>query len=383
MSKRKTAREKIWEIPKPEFEKLLKENPSFEKLTIYFGFSNAEHIAKIIRQRTGEENIDISYFMGIYGRKFTKYTLEQIMVENSTYRDNSRFKKRLFREGLKTNVCEWCGIGPKWNNKPMTLQLDHINGIRPDNRLENIRVLCRNCHAITSTYMGRNRHNNTEIKPNKRCIGGKLKDILIKGDKRIHGQPLKNRLVREDLMKNMCNECGQPPKWRDKYLILELDHINGDCKDNRLENLRVLCPNCHATTKTYCRGLQKKKEPNRCKMCNKEISRISKICQGCYLESVKRKSPYEPKKQDYTKKSGYCEECGVKISMEANMCRSCSAIKNNSIKRKIKNRPSKIQLCKDVEEFGYWGTGRKYGVTDNTIRRWLKAKCLMSQLNIV
>ena len=64
-------------------------------------------------------------------------------------------KRRLIDEGLLFPLCEFCGCD-EWMGNPIPLELDHINGDRSDNRLENLRVLCPNCHALTPTYRGRN-----------------------------------------------------------------------------------------------------------------------------------------------------------------------------------------------------------------------------------
>jgi len=61
---------------------------------------------------------------------------------------------------------------------------------------------------------------------------------------------LKNRLIEAGLKTNACEECGVF-EWNDKPLMCELDHINGDSKDHRLENLKMLCPNCHSQTSTF------------------------------------------------------------------------------------------------------------------------------------
>jgi 5-methylcytosine-specific restriction endonuclease McrA len=68
----------------------------------------------------------------------------------------SRFKLRLIREGVLTPLCAECGI-TSWQGLPAPLQLDHVNGDRTDNRLENLRLLCPNCHAQTPTYCGKNK----------------------------------------------------------------------------------------------------------------------------------------------------------------------------------------------------------------------------------
>ncbi|MBI4457365.1 HNH endonuclease [Candidatus Uhrbacteria bacterium] len=84
-----------------------------------------------------------------------------------------------------------------------------------------------------------------------------LSEILIKGSS-FQSYKLKKRLFKEGLKQMFCEECGWSKKSPDGRLPLELDHINGDANDNQLENLRILCPNCHSLKPTH-RGLNKKK----------------------------------------------------------------------------------------------------------------------------
>ena len=86
-----------------------------------------------------------------------KRELEEILVENSTYTNRTALKNRLLKEGLITYECAICKNKGEWNGNPLTLQLDHINGINNDHRLENLRFLCPNCHSQTNTFSGRNK----------------------------------------------------------------------------------------------------------------------------------------------------------------------------------------------------------------------------------
>lgn len=63
---------------------------------------------------------------------------------------------------------------------------------------------------------------------------------------------LKNRLINEGYKKNICEECGQKGVWNKKKLEMELDHIDGNRTNHLLVNLKMLCPNCHSQTKTFC-----------------------------------------------------------------------------------------------------------------------------------
>ncbi|MEV0292791.1 HNH endonuclease signature motif containing protein [Nocardia sp. NPDC050710] len=71
-----------------------------------------------------------------------------------TARNNGRTRERLIRLG-REYTCALCGIGPEWQGAPLTLQVDHVNGLRTDHRLENLRFLCPNCHSQTETFCGR------------------------------------------------------------------------------------------------------------------------------------------------------------------------------------------------------------------------------------
>lgn len=88
-----------------------------------------------------------------------------------------------------------------------------------------------------------------------------LNVILIENSTYTNTNNLKQKLYKGELKERKCEKCGQDEIWNDEKMSLILDHINGIYNDNRLENLRILCPNCNATLLTHCRGykfLQKK-----------------------------------------------------------------------------------------------------------------------------
>ena len=125
---------------------------SFSEVATYMNMSRATN--SLLKKRAIELNLDFNHFK-ISG--YNPAPIEELLTNERKISYSSHgLKKRLITEGLKEHKCECCGI-TEWNKKPAPIELDHINGNHHDNRLENLRILCPNCHAQTDTYRGKNK----------------------------------------------------------------------------------------------------------------------------------------------------------------------------------------------------------------------------------
>ena len=165
-------------------------------------------------------------------------------------------------------------------------------------------------------------------------------EVYLNNEKTIQSNKLKNKLLKEQYKEYKCERCGLT-KWQDSPIPLELHHKDGNQYNNNLNNLMFLCPNCHALTDNY-RGKNTKVHKNN--ISNKTNTKMKKI--------------------------NYCIDCHRAISIGATRCKSCSGKEREKEKRD--KRPSREELKQLIRTMSFLQIGKKYNVTDNTIRKWCK-----------
>ena len=140
----------------------VQESRSYRQVLLSLGLREAGGNYKQVREYIARHHLDVSHFSGrgwsrgVSKSFLPKIALEQILVRNSTYQ-TFKLKNRLFRAGLKKPACEECGWAQRSPDGRLPLELDHINGNSRDHRLENLRVLCPNCHSLKPTHRGAKR----------------------------------------------------------------------------------------------------------------------------------------------------------------------------------------------------------------------------------
>lgn len=163
-NKSRQKRSILWSVPKQELELIILDSSSYSeilrKLNIFSQGSNIN----TLKRRILSENIDTSHInKGMSSNKGRKFGPHQYSIPNDilftedSSKSRSIVRRRLLRDSLIPYMCSDCGLEPKWNNNPLSMVLDHINGVPNDNRIENLRFLCPNCNSQTDTFAGRNK----------------------------------------------------------------------------------------------------------------------------------------------------------------------------------------------------------------------------------
>lgn len=141
----------------------VKNSKSYRNVLILLGLIPAGGNYDAIRSRITQLQLDASHFTGKgwnTGWKFDPRvppaTLDSLLLENTKVQ-SFKLKKRLFESGLKEPKCELCGWAEVSPDGRVPLELDHISGVHSDNRLENLRILCPNCHSLQPTHRGKNK----------------------------------------------------------------------------------------------------------------------------------------------------------------------------------------------------------------------------------
>ena len=366
---------------------------------------------------------------------------------------------------LKTYECEICGI-TEWENKNIVLQLHHIDGDNTNNEIQNLQILCPNCHSQTDNYCKRkickdskyckichkkiNYNNKTgfcrnclhieSLKKIKIPLNPKAKiyklskaefqeivnnsssykelaeklqtkietvtqalvyfDIdmrqfeinkfkkinnvenfiknLSKNSKlTIHSSDLKKKLITLKLKENQCEMCGIT-EWENKNIVLQLHHIDGDHTNNELDNLQILCPNCHSQTNNYGKHesinktkLIKKESKEICPICNKILkSKKAQMCKECYNKSKKQtKLIHKPKNKQKNKSTKeICPICNKNLkSKKAQMCRKCKDKIKSEQKSSVITREELKEL---IRTKSFLQISKIFNVSDNAIRKW-------------
>lgn len=166
-----------------------------------------------------------------------------------------------------------------------------------------------------------------------------LSEVMVEGST-YSRSTLKRRLFDEGLKQRRCEQCGQDEDWRGGRMALILDHINGVPDDHRLENLRILCPNCAACLDTHC-GRKNAQRP------------VPTPCERCGQTFVPR----------YRRQRFCSRYCGTRWDRSGRPLLGARRVQ----------RPSRKVLLQELEATSYSAVGRKYGVSDNAIRKWVRA----------
>lgn len=199
------------------------------------------------------------------------------------------------------------------------------------------------------------------------------------------GGVLKDKLI--ELRGHKCEDCGLT-EWKNQPIPLEAHHIDGDKCNNTLENLLLLCPNCHTLTSNYGSKNNKHKEISDEELIialqnspsiRQALFSLGLSDAGANYKRARNLITNNPVKNILVDNHEYiyiCEDCGRYISKNAKYCSECAAKHS-----RIVERPTREELKQLIRSTPFTKIGMQFGVTDNAIRKWCKAENLPSKVS--
>lgn len=200
----------------------------------------------------------------------------------------------------------------------------------------------------------------------------------IKG-KHVQTSKLKQKLLKEGIKEHICECCGNTI-WNGQPIVLEVHHKDGDRSNNELENLQLLCPNCHSMTSNW-RGRGKKVVSRELAVSNEDF--VYALRNSDNIRQALIKLNLSSRGRNYDRAKALCKEynviflpnccvdCGKKISETSVRCKECE----NQLRRKEARADFPVtrdELKLLIRTMSFLQIGKMFHVSDNAIRKWCK-----------
>lgn len=223
---------KIYELTDEQFVNLLKNSTTISEVLFKLGYTvkgNSWGYSQV-KQRMTDLNLDFSIFKGkesIYKSTAVKAVTPEMVLKDNCKHTRSVLRRCILKHNLLPYKCDICGI-TEWNGKTLSLELDHINGKNNDNRLENLRFLCPNCHSQTSTYGSRNQQLNSKVSDYN--ISEELYRLIVETYEKYRSVKTTSSVlgIRRCVITKVVNETGQ--KHSNQKYVIRYDKNHNEIK---------------------------------------------------------------------------------------------------------------------------------------------------------